>query len=129
MITTGDVANILYRDARALDIGPVYRTGAIPTGRIDEERVTIHPGRQTEGNYWLKGFVQMNLCVPDVNGMAHTARLTELERIARRHFTRVIGVYDTSRYRYAIDSVGQEADNELQCHFVHVRILFEVLNC
>ena len=31
-------------------------------------------------------------------------------------------------YRYSIESIGAEADTALKCHYVNVRILFEVIN-
>ena len=40
----------------------------------------------------------------------------------------VVGEYDGSSYYYSIDSIGTEADTALKCHYVNVRILFQVLN-
>ena len=36
--------------------------------------------------------------------------------------------YDGTTYHYSIDTIGTEEDTALKCHYVNVRILFEVLN-
>ena len=125
MITTGDIANILYRDALELGI-PVYKEGAIPLGEVTAERITIHVKKAKTGMYWKKAFADVNICVPDRKGMADLGRLTELERIAEAHFDQ-IGQYDRSRYTYSVET-SQENDESLKCHFVNCNILFEILN-
>ena len=126
MITTTDVANILYRDCKAFGLD-VYQNGAIPVGEVKKERITIHAKRQTAESYWNKGFVEVNLCVPDKNGMADLARLNELEKYASSRFDSV-GEYENSHYRYSIHSYGLEEDTSMKCHYINVRLLFEVLN-
>ena len=70
----------------------------------------------------------MNLCVPDMDGDANLIRLQELERKAQETLDEVVGEYDGSNYYYLIDTIGTEADTELRCHYVNVRLLFQVLN-
>lgn len=43
-------------------------------------------------------------------------------------FDGVTGRYDGTTYHYYIDTIGTEEDTALKCHYVNVRILFEVLN-
>lgn len=43
-------------------------------------------------------------------------------------FDGVTGRYDGTTYHYSIDTIGTEEDTALKCHYVNVRILFEVLN-
>ena len=59
---------------------------------------------------------------------ADTIRLNALERQAVELFDGVVSTYDGTRYRYSIESIGTEADTALKCHYVNVRILFNVLN-
>ena len=40
----------------------------------------------------------------------------------------VTGRYDGTTYHYSIDTIGTEEDTALKCHYVNVRILFEILN-
>ena len=129
MIVTTDIANILYKDCKAFGI-EVYQAGNIPDEHkeLSSERVIIRTKSQSPETYWKKGFVEVNLCVPDIDGDANLIRLQELERKAQEVLDEVVGEYDGSNYYYLIDSIGIEADAELRCHYVNVRILFQVLN-
>ena len=129
MIVTTDIANILYRDCKAFGI-EVYQSGNIPDEdkELSSERVIIRTKTQSPETYWKKGFVEVNLCVPDWGGKATLSRLQELERKVQEVLDDVVGEYDGSSYYYSIDSIGTEADTALKCHYVNVRILFQVLN-
>lgn len=128
MIVTTDIGNILYRDCRAFGI-EVYQKGNIPSGEVTTERIIIRTKSQTPSKYWKKGFVEVNICVPDIEpNTADLIRLSELERRANVLLDDVTSSYDGSTYTYSIDSIGIEADTALKCHYVNVRVLFEVLN-
>ena len=129
MIVTTDIANILYKDCKAFGI-EVYQAGNIPDEHkeLSSERVIIRTKSQSPETYWKKGFVEVNLCVPDMDGDANLIRLQELERKAQEVLDEVVGEYDGSNYYYLIDSIGIEADTELRCHYVNVRLLFQFLN-
>ena len=128
MIVTTDIADILYRDCKALGIG-IVPFGKTLTGEITEERITIHVKGQTPEKIWEKCFVEVNLCVPDLGvNIAHTLRLKALERTAKKKFKSVTGTFDGTRYLYEVDTISIEADTALKCHFVNCRILFNVLN-
>lgn len=125
MIVTGDIATILYKKLLGFGI-EVYKGGTFPTSKVTKERVVIIPKKQSSSKYWKKGFVEVNFLVPDTNGKADTKRLTELERMANQ--LENYGVFDKTPYRYGVESISQEEDTSLGCHFVNCRILFEVLN-
>lgn len=128
MIVTTDIGNILYRDCKAFGID-IVPSGETLVGELKSERIVIHTKKQQSGTYWKKSFSEVNLCVPDLSeNEANTIRLNELERQANRLFDDVVNSYDGTRYRYSIDSIGTEADTALKCHYVNVRILFEVIN-
>ena len=128
MIVTTDIGNILYRDCKAFGI-EVYQKGNIPDGEITTERVIIWTKEQSQETYWKKGFVEVNLCVPDIEpNIANLVRLAEFERQAMKILDDMVGSYDGTTYRYSIDSIGTEADIALKCHHVNVRVLFKVLN-
>ena len=127
MIVTTDIGNILYRDCKVFGID-LIPDGETLTGELKQEKIVIHVKKQQLGTYW-KSFVEVNLCVPDLKeGEANTIRLNELERQAMKRFDDVVSTYDGTTYRYSIDSIGTEADIALKCHYVNVRILFNVLN-
>lgn len=128
MITTTDVANILVRDCRAFGL-KVHQKGNIPEGVVKTERIVVVPKRQETATYWRKGFVEINICVPDKGGKADLVRLQEMEHRAKEVLDNVVGQSDDSTYEYSIHSIsGCEEDTTLMCHFVNVRILFNVLN-
>lgn len=127
MIVTTDIANILYRDCKIFGIDIVPQ-GKTLVGELKSERIVIHAKRQQPGKYWKKSFVEVNLCVPDLSeNEANSIRLQELEREATRRFDAVES-YDGTTYRYSVASIGTEKDASLKCHYINVRILFEVLN-
>lgn len=128
MIVSSDIANIFYRDCKAFGI-KTYPDGENPTGKLTSERIVIHAKKQTPGTYWKKCFVEVNLCVPDSSeNSANSVRLGELERQAQTLLDDVVSSYNGTWYRYGIYSIGRERDTKLKCHYVNVRILFEVLN-
>lgn len=127
MIVTTDIANILYRDCKVFGIDIVPQ-GKTLTGELKSERIVIHAKKQQPGKYWKKSFAEVNLCVPDLSeNEANSIRLQELEREAIKLFDSV-GSYDGTAYLYSIESIGTEEDIDLKCHYVNVRVLFEVLN-
>lgn len=127
MIGTTDIANILYRDCKVFGIGIVPQ-GKTLVGKLESERIVIHAKKQQPGKYWKKSFAEVNLCVPDLSeNEANSIRLQELEREAENRLD-TVGSYDGTTYRYSIESIGTEEDTALKCHYVNVRILFEVLN-
>lgn len=128
MITSTDIANILYRDCKSFGI-EIVPQGRTLTGGLKGERIVIHVKNQQPDKIWKKSFVEINLCVPGLApNDANTIRLNELERIANSRFNDVVGDYDNTSYHYSIESTGMEKDERLKCHYVNVRILFEVLN-
>ena len=112
MIVTTDIGNILYRDCKAFGVD-IVPDGETLTGELKSERIVIHTKK----------------CVPNLSeNEANTIRLNELERKAGKLLDDVVSTYDGTTYRYSIESIGTEADTALKCHYVNVRILFEVIN-
>lgn len=103
--------------------------GKTITGELKDERITIHVKGQTPSKYWEKCFCEVNLCVPDLAvNIANTIRLKKLERLAKKRFRSVTGMFDGTRYHYEVDTITIEADTALKCHFINCRILFNALN-
>ena len=128
MIVSSDIANILYRDCKSFGI-QIVPDGETLTGEITAERIVIHAKSQQPGRIWKKGFVEVNLCVPDLGvNSANSIRLGQLERQAQSLLDDIIGSYDGTHYYYGIAKIGREQDTNLKCHYVNVRLLFEILN-
>lgn len=129
MITSSDIADILYRDCGALGL-PVERFGNTTTQhQITSERVVIHAKElDSQQGTWCKCFVEVNILVPDdTNGKAAITRLGELERMARKHLHQV-GTYDGTVYSYNVASTTILQEEKHQAHYVNTRVLFRVLN-
>lgn len=128
MITAGNVCDIIFTDCEGFGITR-YRKG---NEKIDpsSERVIVHVQRQQGENVWRKGFVDVNLCAPDIKGEADSPRLEELERLAWQLLDKdEIAEFDGTKYTYRIYSVESEiADEQMKCHYVNVKLLFKVFN-
>ena len=125
MITTGDIADILIGDLREYGFS-AFKSGALPSGELSAERAIVISKRGTPGKFWTKSFSEINVCVPDISGMADTRRLTEIERALSN--MRKVGEYDGTSYRYSVYSTGQENGRDGKYHFVNVKLIFEILN-
>lgn len=128
MITAGNVGDILFRDCEGFGINR-YRKG---NEKVDTsaDRVVVRVQRQQGEKVWRKGFVDVNLCAPDIDGEANTPRLEELERLAWQLLDiGAISEFDGTKYTYRIYSVESEiADEQMKCHYVNVKLLFQVFN-
>lgn len=130
MITTSDIANIIYSDARRLEIPEVYQSGNIPSGAVTSERVIVIVNEETRDVYWNTSVVKVNILVPDVDllGTADLVRLQEVQRLALRLFDSRTAEYDGTWYYYEVAGSGVFAESGRNYHFVNIRINFKVLN-
>lgn len=127
MITSSDAGTIVYNDCKVFGL-PLYRDWSFPKKNVDTERIVVLAKRQTPDTYWNRGFIEVNFCVPDYKQNANLKRLGELEELAVETLNDAVGHYKDSWYQYSVESHGVEEDVELNCHFVNVKLLFEVLN-
>ena len=128
MITSSDIADILYRDCSVFGLERVPDGDTI-TDPVTTECITFHSKSQMPDTYWKKSFIEVNFLVPDIReGERDSIILGKLERLAETNLDGVTGVFDNTRYRYSIASLGIEEDSALKCHYVNAKILFNVLN-
>ncbi len=129
MIVAGDIENILCDDLSTFGI-TVYRNGTMPEGKVTEERIVIIPESLKDDVYWKKCMVEVRICVPDIQHegipIADKERLGVLERQA--NMMESVSSYDNSTYLYSVSETSQEREPELDCHYVSVKLLFEILN-
>lgn len=128
MITTTDLANILYRASRAFGI-PVYQAGNPPKGYVDERgRIVIHSRPFTLGRIWNKSYAEVNIFIADTpQGQADLIKLNQFERMAHDIFDDCDS-YDQTPYRYSVSSTMIADSTDLKAHYVNVKVLFEALN-
>lgn len=127
MITTSDIGSIIINDCKSFGL-PVYRFGNIPKGEVKAERIVVYVKSLTPDTFWESVFVNVNFCVPDKQGKAVLGRLGELEKTARKKLDSSTGMYDNTKYTYSVSSSGIEEDTALKCHYVNIRLKFDVLN-
>lgn len=128
MITTTDIANILYKACSFFEM-PVYQAGNIPTGIVnDRGRVVIHSKEQTAEKTWKKSFAEVNIFVPDTpDGNANLIRLNEVERLATKMLKNT-GCLDGTVYQYEVASTILLNNENLKAHYINAKVLFKVLN-
>lgn len=128
-MVTGDIESILFGDLSTFGI-TVYKNGTMPEGKVTEERIVIIPESLKDDVYWKKCNVEVRICVPDIQSgdilVADKERLGVLERQAGTMES--VSSYNDSTYLYSVSEISQEKDAELECHYVSVKLLFEILN-
>lgn len=126
MITSSDTGNAIFRDVQAFGID-TYQEFNVQKGEVTKERIVILPKRQQSETICDRSFVEVNFVVPDINGEADRIRLAELERKAKAFFN-YASEYDGTTYDVEFYSSEILNEEDLNCHYVNVRILFNVLN-
>lgn len=126
MIAVKDIEQILIGDLRSLiDVSCIFTEDDIPEGVVDAERITLHTKELRTQTYFNKCFVEVNWCVPDLGDKPDSIRLQEVDR--QMADIESVGEYDGTAYRYGVESIRILKD-ELKCHYVNTRLLFEILN-
>lgn len=128
MITTQDVSDILYGVCRKEFGINTYHHLMITEGEVLEDRVTIHPKAIQKSMYWNTCFVEVNISVPDRQSRADMDKLQSYSRKAVGILDGESGEYDGTAYRYSVFSIDILEDVDLRCHYVNVRVKFEILN-
>jgi len=143
MISTYDIQKILYTDCKGIDFNsifansayggksiPVYHGFNTPKGAVTTPRVTLHIKEGVGGTYWNKRYVEVNLSIPDLEeDIADMHLLGKAENKILSHFKKPrAGEIDGGSYEYSLESNSQEQDSQLRCHFVHIRLQFQILN-
>lgn len=131
MITTTEIADILYSRCHEMGIEEMYLDGAIPKGEVKKERIAIHTKLQTSTKFWIPTTVEVNIDIPDIQDMANIDRIQELERLAVKVFPQnrcIVGEYNNTPYRCKVNSRQTLEDKELHCHFINIQFHFESLN-
>ena len=130
MIVTGDIYKILFGKVQAFRIKSIHDGWDPLKSKPAEEAVVIVTSTPIEPDtYWEKAFAHVNICVPDYMGQANTPRLNELERMANGWVGKgITGEFDGTTYRISKESLGIERDDALECSYVNLVLLFEILN-
>lgn len=133
MISTSDIETILLGEFSVLGIPCKADPSVIDdfeVNGIGEDTVIVLVKKQDTDTYWYKGFVEVNICVPNYkSGKRNFNKLRNYEREVNEMLkTSVVGEFDGTSYRYSKESIGVERDEKMRCHYVNVRLLFEIFN-
>ena len=128
MIAVTNILDIIFDKCVDFGISDVREAPKDILGPLKSEMIGIHAKSLVPGTYWKKGFVEVNLYVPDIDGEQDLIRLGQLERVSYSVFDELSGKFDGTGYRYSIYSTGIEENEPAQSHYVNVKLLFEVLN-
>jgi hypothetical protein len=143
MISSGDIATILYWDVKAhpvLGLIPEIAKDVhepVEEGSVKERIVIVIPGG-VDNEQVARAFPRICIYVPDIqrtasNGSKYytkdSQRLTELEReCINAYRSSVYGKLSEDAYTYVFDTVTQERDHETWSSFLNVRLRFEIVN-
>lgn len=131
MITTEDMAQIIadhLKNSGGFAM-PIYVKGHIPFKDIpDQGRITITPKEDSTGVIFNKCFCEVNFILPDVNQEANY-KLDNIERAAYELLKNgFAGSYEGQHYNVTYQRRSREEDSQLKSHYVHIQLLFEILN-
>ncbi len=128
MIATKDIEEILIGDlSELIDVRSIFGPDDVPPGKVTSERIVIITKETRTERYFNKCFVEVNWCVPDLGDYPDNARLQAVDRLLRPALDKV-GRFDGTVFRYGVESSRIIKDNDLECHYVNTRVLFEILN-
>ena len=107
----------------------IYTKGHIPFKDIEKcGRIVILPKTDDTGKYFDKCYVEVNFHLPDKNQEADY-RLDAIERQAYDLFKKgKAGEYQDQWYNISFSRKSREEDSQLKSHYVHIQLLFEILN-
>ena len=130
MLGTKDIEKVMIRACEELHIVPlshIFVKDDFPEGTA--ERIVIHVKSQSRGEIFYKGFVEVNVVVPDDNDRADHETLGEIEKILNDAFKYdIVGEFEGETYRYGLNSMETLQEPDAHYHYVNARLLFETLN-
>lgn len=127
-MTTSEIGDIVYAHCKRLSVADVRRGWNVGRGEAASERVCVTVKPATLSGRWCRAFVEVNVCVPDIQGEADLVRLADLEREYSAAFGLNTGVHRGARYRFRREGAGLMDDAAMRLHYVNIRVLFEFIN-
>ncbi len=127
-LRSGSAANILYRDCGAIFGLPIDHGWEKLKGMVKKERIVIARRAMDDDTFWNTCVLEVNFLVPDTRtGGENKQRLDNLEDAAKDLLVGC-GTYNGYTYAYECIATGQEREPDLGCHYVNVKVKFDVLN-
>ena len=130
MLGSKDIEKIMIKVCEGLEIVPlshIFTKDDFPEGVM--ERIVIHVKEQVRGDIFYKGFVEINVVIPDDNDRADHETLGDVEQILNEAFKyETCGEYENQTYRYGLHSLSCNHEPDAHYHYVNARLTFETLN-
>lgn len=128
-ITTTDIRKIMRGILNSIGL-PIYYKDDLPNEEIDNDRIIIVTSGEGYGKIWATTIVTTSICVPDpAPNVANLTRLSEYERISLSMFRDgIVGIYNGDNYSISLLKNGTDEDRQMKCHYVSLKLSFEVLN-
>ena len=123
------MALIIAEDLKGFGM-ETYIKGHVPAATAIEKngRITIIPKTDDTGRIFDKCFVEVNFFLPDIHQEANY-RLDAIERDVYKIFKNgKAGGYNEQWYNITYSRKSREEEKQLQAHYVHFQLLFEILN-
>lgn len=135
MLTQKTICHIIYDDLRPLGL-PEYIKYHLPDERVDSEtkiedggRIVIRPKFVTgDKTYFNDCTVEVNIAVPDIDGEANPLIDTLFRQASEILNDDQCGNKEGEFYRYSIQRFSTEDEPNLNCHYMNITVLFEILN-
>lgn len=109
-------------------LSQIYLPDDFPEGPVDN-CIVIHVKEQARGAIFYKGFVEVNVVIPDNNDRAEHALLEQVEKIMTDTFRYdTVSEYEGETYRYGLNSISVNYEPSAHYHYVNTRLLLETLN-
>lgn len=131
MLGTKEIELVMIRVCESLRLVPlsrIYLPDDFPEGPA-ETSIVIHVKKPTRGDIFYKGFVEVNVVIPDDNDRAEHELLTDAERVLEDAFKYdTCGEFKGNTYRYGLHSISVLHKPESHYHYVNAELTFESLN-
>lgn len=128
-ITTADIRRIMYGILSQWGL-PIHYKEDLPMGEITDERIIIVTSGEGYGKIWTTCIVTISICVPDPTpNVANLTKLDVYEKQSIKMFKDgMVGDYKGDNYVISLQKNGIEEDRQMKCHYVNLKLSFEVLN-
>lgn len=129
-LTVTDIKIVMRGIAESFGMTNIVFPEELPLGEISEERTIIATSKESMGKIWASCIVTMSVLVPDVsNGIANLSRIRAIEQKLLPEFREgVVGSTNGNDYSVTLQDISVEADVKLRCHYVCIKLMFDILN-
>lgn len=125
MMGIAEVEEAIFRDLQLFRLPILFQR----KGVLHERAIIALVKQREDGEYWRKGYAEINFCVPDIAEEPSKLELKELEQRGLSFFKhKPVFEYNGEYYQYSLVSHSVAKDEALLCHYVNFKVLITDLN-